>query len=250
MEHGIEILYQEHPWQKGTYTLHKDRTFTTSFDSYQNGASKETSILRWNGRVPRVEIELHFLKVYSAAMIIKHRTKIFRYLKDHGLNAVANIELTRGVDGKPNNTVHFHILTDDERSLEELRVLLEVACKHQGLAKDRDFWIRGRVLWNGEWYFNYFTKYRYSDVVILFRKHTGIQKFYQIGRWFEDGRGKGVIWAEIIAYMAAKDGSHPDKVDELPIELTGERPAVDLDAIADWCEHPPLMENVIDQRHW
>jgi hypothetical protein len=231
MERDTEILYQEHPWGVGTYTRHRDRSFTTSLASYQGGAGEEVAILRWNGRVPNAEIVLHLLTEYSSVEIKVLRSRIFRYLKDHGLEAVANIELTLGTDGKPNNTVHFHVLTDDKRSLEELWILFETACKRQGLVKDKNFCIRCSVLWNGDWYFNYFTKYRYSEEVILFQKGIRMQKFYQIGRWYAKGRGKGVIWGEIQAYMKEKDGSHPGTVDELPIELTGECPEVDLDAI-------------------
>jgi hypothetical protein len=144
-------------------------------------------------------------------------------LKEHDIEAVANIELTRGKDGAPNNTVHFHVLMDDQRSEQELHDLFNTACERGGLNRE-DFRIDYRPLWNGDWYFRYFTKYGYSDRVILFRQGTGIQKFYQIGKWFT--KSKRQIWEDIKAYMREKYGTHPDKADELPCELIGE----DLDA--------------------
>jgi hypothetical protein len=184
---------------------------TDSLESYQQGASKETLILRKNGRVPTKEIVIHFLKEHTATEISKYRTKIFRYLKEHGLVAVANIELTRGKDYRPNNKVHSHCLTDDRRSKRELSKLFNTACEQQGLIRGKDFRIDYRKLYDGYSYFDYFTKYGYSDKVILFQKGIRIQKFYQIGRWFS--KTKKQIWEEIKAYMREKYGTDPDRTD-------------------------------------
>jgi len=46
---------------------------------------------------------------------------------------------------------------------------------------------------------------------VLFSKGTGLQKFYQIGKWFKEGKGK--IWKEIRAYMREKNGGDSDGVD-------------------------------------
>jgi hypothetical protein len=150
--------------------------------------------------------------------IQEYLRKIFRVLTDNRLQAVANIELTLGDDGQPNNTVHFHILTDDQRTEAELRKLLEVACERQGLMKDRDFCITHRELWDGYRYFNYFTKYgkKYFNKVILFQPkllQSGrtLQKFYTIGQWFTKDRGKIKIWDEIKAYMQEKYGTDIEK---------------------------------------
>jgi len=207
----MQILYQNNPRDHCTYIEHKDRTFTNSRESYQNGACKETLILRRNGRTPTQELVLHFLTVFSAVEINELRTKIFRVLTDNGLVAVANLELTRGKDGKPNNCVHSHILTDDQRSGGELQQLLETACERQGLVKGQDFQVDHRLLWDGYRYFNYFTKFgkKYFNKVILFEKgllESGrtLQKFYTIGAWFKKGRGKGKIWDEIKAECQKK----------------------------------------------
>ena len=133
-------------------------------------------ILRRNNRIPTQEFVLHFLKVLSAKDIMEYRTKIFRILTDNGLESVANIELTKGKNGKPNNTVHFHFLTDDKRREKVLQKLFETACERQNLVKDKDFCMTHRNLYDGYGYFDYFTKYGYSDKVILFRKDVGLQK--------------------------------------------------------------------------
>ena len=221
----MQQLFQDNPRRSSTYTLHKNRSFTDSRESYQNGASKETLILRWNNRSPTQEFVLHFLTIFSAEEIDYLRDKIFRYLKDHGLGAVANLEATRGDDGKPNGCVHFHIITDDPRRETELRALLEKACQRRRLVKDEDFCITYQPLPDGYNYFNYFTKYgeKYFDKVILFQpkllkaktgnKRRTLQKFYVIGQWFKKGRGKIKIWDEIKAYMEAKYGIDPDMSD-------------------------------------
>ena len=206
----MEQLYQDNPIFKSTYTRHKNRSFTDSIISNQYGASKETCIIRWNGRMPTKELVIHFLEVLSAEEIIQYRTKIFRYLKEHGIEAVANLELTKGEDGTPNNKVHSHVLTDDQRSEDELRELFKTACLRSGLSRD-DFRIDYRPLWNGYTYIKYFTKFGYSDEVILFQTGTGLQKFYEIGQWFY--KGKAEIWEAIKAFMKEKDGTDLDDTD-------------------------------------
>lgn len=75
----MELLYQEQPKIKSTYTQYKNRSFTDSLESYQYGASKKKQLLCWNNRVPTKECVLHFLQVLSAKDIATLRTKIFRY---------------------------------------------------------------------------------------------------------------------------------------------------------------------------
>ena len=193
---SVEPLYQDNPRVKSTYTQYKNCSLTDSLESYQNGVWKETVLLHRNNRTPTQEFVLHFLKVLTACDIIKYRTRIFRVLVDNGLEAVANIELTKGKDDRPNNTVHIHVLTDDQREENKLRELFETACERQGLVKDHDFRITSRQLYDGYRYFNYFTKCGYSNTVILFRKDIRLQKFYQIGTWFKES--KATIWKDYI----------------------------------------------------
>jgi len=197
-------LYQEIPDENSPYTPpngQKHRCYT-NYESFKNAADKEAAILETNNRLPTKEMTLHLLKVYLPSAIRKFRTKIFRYLKEHGITAVANIELTRDANGEPNNTVHFHILTGDLRSKEELKELLETACERAGLLKDEDFVIRCRKLPNPETYFDYFTKRTRTGKemgvkrVLLFEKGIGLRKFYQIGKWFR--KSKPELWKEFI----------------------------------------------------
>jgi hypothetical protein len=135
--------------------------------------------------------------------------------------------------------VHFHLLTDDARSENELRKLLKIACERCGLFDKTDFRVDYDDVNNGYWYFEYFAKYdRYFKskrktndrdeneitnlviddeiknrkgkswdwtTVVLFQKGLRIQKFYTIGQWFAKGRGKGKLWKEIQQEMKSKD---------------------------------------------
>ena len=201
----MQLLYQDNPKVISTYTRHKNRSFTDSLGSYQNGASKEILILRWNRRIPTIEVVLHFFNGYTAKEIIEYRKKIFRYLREHGLESAVSIELTRGADGQPNNTVHFHFLLDDPRKEKEIRELFHTACRSSGL-NDKDFRIDYRELTNGYTYFNYFTKCGYSERVILFQKGTGIQKFYQVGKWYQ--KSKIQIWEDVKTYYREKNNAN------------------------------------------
>jgi len=183
----------------------------------------------------------HLFRVLSAKEIQALRTRIFRYLKEHGLTAVVSIELTRGANGKPNNTVHFHFLTDDPRSEAEIRALFNRACEQQGLVRGEDFRIDYRELWDGYRYFNYFTKCgeKYFHKVILFesgllKSGKTLQKFYKIGNWFMKSKGK--IWDEIKAYMQEKHSTD--------IEATGN--SDDIDALNPNDELPSMPKQSDD----
>ena len=263
----MQHLFQEDPLSKNYYIPKdkngnpcKNRSYTANRESYQNGACKKTRILRWNGRIPTQEFVLHFLKELLPEDIRERRRRIFRYLKEHGLEAVANIELTKDLDGTPNNCVHFTLITDDPRSETEIRTLFETACWNCGLIKDIDFCITYEKLTYGYWRFNYFTKYgvKYFYEVILFEPGTGLDKFYTIGKWFRKPQKQ--IWEDIKAFMAAKDVSNPDdpdsnnnvdiSEDELPSEAIENNtpnsvviePSVEIDDPAmDWT--PPVRND-------
>ena len=236
----LHQLFQSRPRVESTYNgngEHKNRSFTDSLESYQYGADKERKILQRYGREPTKAIVLHFLREHAAEGINIIRKHIFQYLRKKGIEAVASIELTREKPriGKPNNLVHFHILTDDPRSEDELRALFNTACEPYSFAGHKDFRVDYEEINDGYWYFEYFTKYdrnfkgkadvevhiealkkakgtkKNKDLdeavekakdwdwttVVLFGKHVCLQKFYQIGKWFKKGRGKGQIWKEI-----------------------------------------------------
>ena len=247
---SLTPLYQKKPRTISTYTLHKNRSFTDSLESYQNGADKERQILQRNKRKPTKEIKLNLLLEFSAIGIKVLRKWIFYHLAKDGIEAVANIELTRTKPriGKPNNRVHFHILTDDKRDKDELRALFITACERCGLMREKDFEITIKDdINNADRYFEYFTKYDsdskkefeairkemyqakdtqkneerdWNDskdvgtekvtgkkwdwkTVLLFRPYTGLDKFKEIGKWFE--KPKKDIWKEIRAFMRAME---------------------------------------------
>jgi hypothetical protein len=212
-------LYQESPKEKSTFKLpngQKHRCPTNSCESFGNAADKMDAILTMNNRLPTKEIVLHLLQVLTAAEIRKLRIKIFRYLKTHGLIAVVSIELTYGANGRANNTVHFHILTDDMRSEAELKKLLEKVCERNGLVRNQDFLVRCRKIPKPETYFAYFTKRNRINKekceekglkrVLLFQPGTGLRKFYVIGQWFR--KPKSELWKEFIEKIYGKEGKN------------------------------------------
>jgi len=226
----MERLYQAHPRINSTYKP-KDkngnevlpRSFTDSLESYRNAARKELAIIRKNERLPSIEIVWHLLRVFSAEEIKALRMKVFRSLKESGVEAIANIELTRDKYGNPNNAVHFHILTDAPRSIEELRGLLERICKRNGLIKEEDYRITCRELYNPYGYIDYFTKAGHPEKVILFQKGMRMQKFYGIGKWFR--KPKKRLWEEIKEYMRRKNGTDIDTDDSGLQEELNDTPA-------------------------
>ena len=157
-------------------------------------------ILRWNNRVPTKEIVWHLLIVWAAEDINHIRRKVFRFLKEHGIVAIVCIELTCDKNRRPNDTVHFHFLLDDPRSEDELRELFNSACLHGG-QESKQFRIDYRPLDNGDRYFEYFVKHgtTHGKGVILFEKGTGLDKFYQIGKWFRKPQNQ--LWEDYKAYL-------------------------------------------------
>jgi hypothetical protein len=93
----------------------------------------------------------------------------------------------------------------------KVRELFNMACEYCNLVRGIDFKIDCRELHDGYKYFRYFTKYGYNDV-ILFRKGTGLQKFYQIGRWYSKGKGK--LWQEIVRETREQQAKLEDKCHE------------------------------------
>jgi hypothetical protein len=240
---NLRQLFQSKPRKLETYNQHKNRSFTNSLESYQNGANKERLILQRNNRIPTKEIIINFLLVFSATGIKVIRKWLFHHLRKDGIEAITNIELTRSKprNGKPNNRVHIHILTDDSRSKEELRAIVISACERCALVNKKFVQITIKEIENGNRYFEYFTKYdreakaeieaireakakmkeegkdwedwdentdndpdksRGWKTVILFQKHTGLDKFMPIGKWFR--KPKEEIWEEIRAFMKAE----------------------------------------------
>ena len=203
---AMQILYQSNPFRFCTYTKEKSRSFTDSMESYQDGAQKELQLLRRNDRIPTKELRWSLFNVYSVEDLKDLRSHVFKYLHKNGVEATASIELTREmVGGMPNNTVHFHIITDSPKTKEELCRLLQNGCSQWGLVRGKDYGIGYKELYDGYNYFKYFTKYGYEERVILFQKGLRVQKFYQFG-WYKKTKKK--LWDEIKEEMRRKYGDN------------------------------------------
>jgi hypothetical protein len=162
--------------------------------------------LEMNNRLPTKEIVWHLYKELEPNEIRELRNGVFRYLANHGLEAITNIELTRGDYKKANNRVHFHMLTDDERSEDELKFLIIKPCIRRGLVMGdgKDFGVDFRELLRPDTYFAYFTKFsrvdkewcekHNKDRVLLFQPKLGLYKFLEIkkGTWFSPS--KAALW--------------------------------------------------------
>ena len=191
----------------------RNYSFTNSKESYQHKAGKEAKMLHWFGRYPTTAVVWHLLKEFSIEEIIAFRTKMFRYLQEHGIEAVASIELTRGANGIPNGRVHFHILIDDQRSKQDIRTLFNTAALRSGQSRE-EFRIDCIELRKPKPYIDYYAKTgKHAKKVLLFEKDTGLQKFYIIGMWFKEWKGgrwvkksKKAIWNEIKEHMRNKNG--------------------------------------------
>ena len=205
-----EKLYQDEPDDVCLYTKYTGirlYTPTNSRESRQNWAWKELMILLRKGRIPTFEIRLNFFVQFAKKKYIDElREMIRRCLKYRGISALIVIGLTRGKDGRPNNTVHFHYLmgdkenddtlqTEDEtrQRREEITGYMRKVCERQGLVLHRDFKIDSRELWDGEQYFAYLVKYgKYGKDIPLFIEGLNMQEFTQTG-WFERGE-KERLW--------------------------------------------------------
>jgi len=189
--------YQDSPYKKSGYIEHKVYSWSDSKESYQNKAGRERTLLWWNNRTATKVIVLSLLTELSIDDIRHRRTKIFRYLNEHGIEAYVIVEITRArpKTGKPTRRVNFHILTDDLRSKKELRALFNEACERSSLnngrgnrlVKNKDF----RIIYKEDikgFGFDYYLKYgeKHKNEAVLFEKHKGLQKIYRIGKWNKD----------------------------------------------------------------
>ena len=175
-------FYQYPARETSTFIKHHVVSWTDSKESHQRIAKRYRNILRWNNRIPTTEIRLHFNK-FTVKEINEFLAKIRRTLqrntkKRKGLRYIAFTEVTTKRK-KPISKVHFHFLTDDERSENELRQFFTMACERAGMVENKDFQIkRIRPLPKGKNYFDYVLKYgkNHQDKAILFRKFRRAKK--------------------------------------------------------------------------
>ena len=124
--------------------LRHDFPTNKSIEAYQSFAKRESAILRRNGRIPKHRLTLEFWQEYSPNDITSLRTKIFRYLKEHGIEAIARIGLSWRWNQRnrySNKFVHFHVITDLRWYAKDLQIHFHRACQEQGLVLCKDYWI-------------------------------------------------------------------------------------------------------------
>ena len=178
--------------------------------AYQSLAKKEIAILRRNGRIPTHRLYLEFLNELSPNDIISLRTKIFRTLKEYGIEAVARIGLSWRRNKRnrlSDKFVYFHIITDLRWEAKTLQIHFHRACQEQGLVLCKDYWIDYSPVDDGMAHFDAFTGHGYK--VLLFRKDLRIQRFYTIGKWYR--KPKTVLWKEEIDCMLKGQSIDPNK---------------------------------------
>lgn len=193
------------------YTGIRKYSLTDSRESRNNYVWRELIILRRKGRIPTFEVRVNFFCQFPTKWDIDYlRTKLRNCLKYRKIAAIMAIGLTRGKDGKPNNTVHLHILMgdkendenlsseDEKRRRKEIAGHLRKVCERQGLVWKRDFKIESQPLGDGETYFIYFVKHgKFGKDIPLFIEGLNMQEFTHTG-WFEKGEAgeNGRLWDE------------------------------------------------------
>jgi len=230
----MSSIVQRNPERHVQYIIHqliKNRSPTDSIESFNNLAHKEAQILHRNPRKAKYEVTWHILKPLDIPELRRVRDKVFGYLRKVKLNAVISIEPTTDGFGNPNDCVHFHILTDDDRGVEFLRELVKTASLSAGLKSKslngvpkNEFDIECRSLPDYDGYIRYFTKHNREDEVYLFIRGSRIKRFYTIGDWYIDADGnresKGDKWNAII--QETRDNhAKAEKQDSKPIYVQG-----------------------------
>ena len=94
---------------------------TNSRESRTNYAWKELMILLRKEQIPTIEAIVNFLGQFPMKRDIdEFRESIRRCFKYRNIDAIIAIGLTKGKDGKPNNTVHLHYLMGNQEKEERL----------------------------------------------------------------------------------------------------------------------------------
>ena len=166
-----------------------------SVQSYQFLASRNSVLLRRNGRIPTHQVAIEFRKVHPPNEIMNLRSRIFRYMGYYNeIEAIVRIALSKSYDEKPDNRVYFHILTDCPENANSILHTFHSACWHNDLVLFTDYWIEYSPIFNGKFDFDAFTGC--DRKVILFRKELRIKEYYEIGKWYH--KPKTVLWQEVI----------------------------------------------------
>ena len=185
-----------------------DRSPTYSLETFDNLASKQSQMLFRNPREAQYDLVIHFLKWFGVPELKVMRDKVLDYLRKSGLNAHVSLEPTDDGFGNPTDTVHLHIITDDDRGKDFLLNLGRTSCLAAGLqdkaichATKNEFDVECHKLYDYGGYIDYVTKHNREEKVHLFIRGSRIRRFYTLNDWFIDATGsrrkRGDIWGSI-----------------------------------------------------
>ena len=162
-----DILYQKEPLLMSRNQSLIPYSFTESMQSYMKAARQESWILENNYRVPKHEIVLRYHKMYSILEIRNNWKRLRLKLNKVKIIFAASIELTDGVDGSPNNCIHYHLLIDSKLPRQELMEMMKTICEKSKIGvygQDFDLLFPNKGITNwGNNKIHYFTKYNYHN---------------------------------------------------------------------------------------
>ena len=133
-------LFQDNPrgWSRSQKFI--PCSFTESVQSYMKAARQESWIHEHNYRIPSQEIVLRYFVKLSLSAIRENWGRLRKNLKKYKIAFAATIELTEGVDGLPNDCVHYHFLIDTTLDQESLRGVMKEICWKSNLGEyGRDY---------------------------------------------------------------------------------------------------------------
>lgn len=198
-------LYQTNPWPNEPpkpFTWGKNRSWTSSLESYASAAQKESYCLLHNGHRANFTLQLNLLGIYFVHDIEKLRSelkKLFACLsRKKNISAYAALEVTRNkFKTGPTDRIHIHFLIDTKLTEIELIDLFHRACKSAKFTTD-DYRI-SKVdniagISDGEYKHricNYIVKDGFPEKVIMFKTmKPRFNKIRTVGKFWTDKDGK------------------------------------------------------------
>lgn len=204
------VLYQECPLRRSGNSKLVPYSFTDSIESYQKAARQESWILENCNRTPTVQIVLRFHVVHDVPAIRKNWNRVRAGLNRLKIPFAAVLELSSGVDGYPDEHIHYHFLFDTTLTPETMREKMKDVCLNSKLGfygKDFDLLSFDIPCW-GQRMIHYFTKYgaKYErqGKVRLFKKGLRLRKFLYSRDWFVEQDGTRTTKAKILERLKAE----------------------------------------------
>ena len=203
-----EPLYQECPLYDSRNPSLVPCSFTESMPSYMKAARRESWILEHCGRRPNHEIVLRYFVEWDIKMIRQHWQRIRANMKRAKITFAATVEFTDGKNGRPSNCLHYHFLIDSTMSREELKETMKTICLSSSIGTYRqDFDLifpnAGIKDW-GTRKIHYFTKYKLTGKVYLFKTGLRLKKFYYSSDWFLEAEGTVTTRAKILQHLKSE----------------------------------------------